>query len=88
MSLPIGMYLYGLDKDPYDGKYKYYMCSPKNEWKVGRMIFQYATEGDEPEIKLHKDTKIESFLNDVCQNILTENGIPNASEYRVHLSKS
>jgi predicted Zn-dependent protease len=25
--IPCGFFLYCLDKDPYDGKYKYFMCS-------------------------------------------------------------
>lgn len=84
-SVPTAFYLYGLDRDPYDGKLKYYMMSPKNEWALGQTLFQYGI-ADNADTKLLKNGQVEVLLNDILQHILKKNDIPNRELWHVHVA--
>lgn len=82
-SVPTIFYLYGLDRDPYDNKLKYYMFGPKTEWMIGQAIFEYGLKN---ETKLLKNGQIEILLNDILQHLLKKNDIPNRQDWHVHVS--
>jgi len=46
MSVPTVFYLYGLDRDPYDNKYRYFMLGPENEKVIFRWVFKESTLKD------------------------------------------
>ena len=84
-SVPTMFYLYGLDRDPYDGKYKYYMLGPKTEWYIGQQLFQIGMV-DSGSPKFLKNGQMEVLLNDILQHLLIKNDIPNREDWHVHVA--
>ena len=78
MALPMGCYLYGLQPDPWDGHYKYYMMRPPTEWAIGKELFNAQFNQDSADApRLLKGGEIELLLNDILQHVLEKNGINN-----------
>ena len=96
IALPSAFYLYNLDRDPDDHKLRFYALSPKNEWILGRWLFNqmYLEETDysdkagsdkaKNDLLIH-NTEAEQFLNELLQHILRTNDIPNANEWHAHV---
>lgn len=70
MSVPTVFYLYGLDRDPYDNRYRYFMMGPENEKYVFRAFFKSTLEEKQEKGLLKTGSDIHLLLNDILQHIL------------------
>jgi len=65
MSVPTVFYLYGLDRDPYDNRYRYFMMGPKNEKMFFRGFFKSTLKGYQEKGLVKTGSDIDILLNEI-----------------------